>query len=150
MNTSTRGKITVLVSGIWLYGTANRLEFARAVGSDERYSTFRLTKHRWEGGVKIVSIVGSRVGAWEWLTAPATKARPKRRASTKAARKAPDSLALTADDRSELALDIEHLDPETVSMLCIAANVNSVGGLTQASLPAFREALAAYSAGVSA
>lgn len=57
-------------------------------------------------------------------------------------------LGLTAEQRTEVDDAIRGLDQTTGSMLCIAAGVDSTDKLTQASLPAFREALAAHKAGV--
>jgi hypothetical protein len=161
MSASTRGKIAVLVSGVWLYGRANRLEFARAVGSDERYPTFQLTKHRWEGGLEVVPVVGRHVGSWKWAT-PEVHAKPKRRAAKSrampaAARHATDVIRganehsghapLTAGQATDLVMETADLPANTVAMLCIAAGVYSMDQLTQATLPAFREALAANRAG---
>jgi hypothetical protein len=56
------------------------------------------------------------------------------------------SLQIGAQERYDLADELRGLDEQAIAMLCIAANVNSVPDLTQATLPAFREALAAHMA----
>jgi hypothetical protein len=157
---SSRGKIAVLLPNGWLYGVVSRGEFSKAIGTDERYSTFRLSKQSWKGGRSVVTVKGSHVSAWDWLT-PEPPARRKKAA--KPAAKAPDPVYtvaeyrerfgvesvpnLTPEQRVCLAEDIGGLSEETIAMLCIAANVNTVDDLTQHTLPAFREALAAHVAG---
>ncbi|HTZ63494.1 MAG TPA: hypothetical protein VMB51_05265 [Solirubrobacteraceae bacterium] len=55
---------------------------------------------------------------------------------------------LTPEQRAELECDTADLDPAALPMLCLAAGVDSLDDLTQASLPAFRAALEAHAAGV--
>ena len=59
-------------------------------------------------------------------------------------------MLLDAKQRKDLDADLHDLDENTLSMLCIAADVDSVGELTKDTLPAFQEALAAHVAGVTA
>lgn len=59
-------------------------------------------------------------------------------------------LGLTGEQRTEVEDATRELDQTAGSMLCIAAGVDSTDKLTQATLPAFREALAAHKAGVAA
>lgn len=72
-----RGKIAVLLPNGWLYGTVNRGEFAKAIG-DKNGRTFKLSKQAWAGPRRVVSVKGSHVGAWDWLTPAAAKRRPSR------------------------------------------------------------------------
>lgn len=62
----------------------------------------------------------------------------------------PGDNLLSDDQRVDLHAAIHDLDVSTVGMLCIAAGVDEPGELTQATLPAFREALAALLAGARA
>jgi hypothetical protein len=152
--TVARGKIAVLTQGIWLYGTVNRREFAHAVSVQgvEMRRTFKLTKTGWSTGRRTIPIVGAHVASWDWQIAPVKRkraAKPRRDPVTprQADRNIFAGLPLSDEQHRELAADTRGLSEETVAMLCIAANVNSLDELTQASLPAFREALAAHMAG---
>jgi hypothetical protein len=147
MATGPRGKLSVLlVSGVRLYGTANRLEFARAIGSDERYPWFKLTKHRFEGGVKVIPVRGDHVSSFDWVTpAPAKrrKARAKPAANGLVTVEAIVGGPLSILDGEHLAEETKDLDENALRMLCIeAAGVDSIDELTQATVGLFREALA--------
>lgn len=144
---STRGEINVLVSGVWLYGSANRLEFTRAIGTDERYPTFRLTKRRrHDRSIFYVTVKGAHVNAWDWVTpAPAKrrKARAKPAANGLVTVGAIVGGPLSDEQRAALEASTDGLDENTLRMLCIhAAGVDSVDELTQATIGPFREALA--------
>jgi hypothetical protein len=147
---TARGKIAVLLPNGWLYGTVNRGEFAKAIESER---TFRLSKTGWRAGPSVVVVKGSHVAAWDWLTpAPAKR---KRAAKPKAARSNGitegvvfAAAPLTADQRDGLRVELSRLNSEAITMLSIAAGVEAPSELTQATLPAFREALAAHMAGM--
>jgi hypothetical protein len=150
---SSRGKIAVLVSGGWLYGSVNRGEFAKAI-APESHRTFRLSKHGWKAP-SLVVVRGSHVDAWEWqVTAPAKRKRPAKPRRDPAEDIIMQDIRavtlLSKDQQADLAAATQDLTAEAIAMLCIAANVNSVDDLTQATLPAFREALAGYVAGTRA
>lgn len=171
---SARGKIAVLLPNGWLYGTVNRSEFSRAISARgvENRLTFRLSKTGWRAGRSFVTVVGAQVDAWDWYTPVTTqakrktpaKAAPAHRQNTNgvlasgkpaALRRAEDIAVIRGDKLTpfalgELAAETLSLDANAVRMLCIAANVNSIDELTQATLPAFLEALAAHRAGVPA
>jgi hypothetical protein len=55
--------------------------------------------------------------------------------------------SISAEQRAELAARTHDLDENALGMLCIAAGVDHPDELTQATLPAFNEALAAHVAG---
>ena len=76
------------------------------------------------------------------LETPADAARPF------SALEAAPHLPLTDEQRMDVAGLCGPLDENAIAMLCIAAGVEDVGELTQATLPAFEEALAAHVAGV--
>ena len=148
-----RPNISVLVGGTWLYGRVTPGEFSKAIaGTSENHRTFRLNKGTLRGDRSVIVVKGSRVDAWDWLT-PEPPARRKARAKPAAQRVVENGNGwiappnLTGDQRVQLAADTVRLSDETITMLCIAANVNTVDDLTQASLPAFQEALAAHVAG---
>jgi hypothetical protein len=94
-----RGKIAVLLSGTWLYGTVNRGEFSRAI-APESHRTFKLAKKGWRAGSSsVVIVVGSHVAAWDWQT-PA----PARRKAKAASKLEPVTPAEISDeDREALA-----------------------------------------------
>jgi hypothetical protein len=139
---SPRARIRVLVSsGNWLYGIVNRAEFERAVADDENHTTFKLWKRDWDTGVTSVwTVLGSHVDAWHWKT-PAAPARRKKGSKVGA-----NGATLTTGQLADLVAETAGLNDNTVAMLSIAAGVDSIGALTQATLPAFREALAGYMA----
>jgi hypothetical protein len=135
---SSRAKVEILMSGEWLYGSVNRGEFAKAIAPDAK-RTFKFTRWHRRGGASVAIIRGWLVEGWDWETPPVPA---KRRA--KPHRRAP----ITVDTLARLIEDLSGIPDETRSMLCIAANVDSVDQLTQATLPAFREALAAHRVGL--
>jgi hypothetical protein len=154
---STRAKVEILMSGEWLYGSVNRGEFAKAIAPDAK-RTFKFTRWHRRGGASVAIIRGWLVEGWDWETPPVPA---KRKASTKPRRvesaKNGNGMvdiasvkSLSKEGRVCLNEDLSGIPDETRSILCIAADVNSVDELTPASLPAFREALAAYEAGVRA
>jgi len=59
-------------------------------------------------------------------------------------------MSLTDEQRSDIAAATHGLDDTAMQMLCLAAGVDRLDELTQATLPAFREALAAHMAGTRA
>lgn len=131
-----RAAIRVLVSsGSYLYGAVNRAEFERAV---ENRTDFRLWKRDWATGASSVwTVPGSHVDAWQWKT-PAAPARRKKATKPRVTK------PLTQKQAVDLSTNIEFLDENALAMLCLAAGVDSIEALTQATLPAFREALAGY------
>jgi phage recombination protein Bet len=62
-------------------------------------------------------------------------------------REGEEVVLISDEDRADVAAATHGLDESTLALLCIAANVNSVSELTQATLPAFRAALAAHMVG---
>jgi hypothetical protein len=139
----------VLVSGLWLYGTVNRREFERAVSGNDNHPTFRLSKRGWRAS-SAPEVVGSHVAAWDWLAsaAPARRKRPAKAAGIRGANEHSGFAPLTNGQLTDLVAETAGLDDNAVAMLSVAAGVDSIDQLTQASLPAFREALAGYMAGV--
>jgi hypothetical protein len=94
-----RGKIAVLLPNGWLYGTVNRGEFSRAI-APESHRTFKLSKQAWAGPRRVVTVKGSHVSAWDWLT----PAPPKRKRAAKPSRPAITTPAEISDeDREALA-----------------------------------------------
>lgn len=134
-----RGKIALLVSGQWLYGTVNRAEFSKATGDEPTRTRFTLTKQGWRAGRSAVTIIGAHVAAWEWQV-PAARAVAKPKAK-RAAR------PLTLAQAGELEASIRGIDANALRMVCVAAGVDSISELTQVTLPAFQGALAAHKAG---
>jgi hypothetical protein len=155
-----RGKIAVLVSGQWLYGTVNRGEFSRAVGTNEKHQTFKLSKRGWRAGSSsVITVAGSHVAAWEWTpTGVSTRAKRKVAKPMRVPMRDPvediimqDLSAvtlLTDEQRADAAAATHDLDRGVVSLLCIAAGVpsGSIDDLTQVTWPPFQEALAAHMA----
>lgn len=144
---TTHAKVEILMSGEWLYGSVNRGEFAKAIAPDAK-RTFKFTRWHRRGGASVAVIRGWLVEGWDWET---PRAPVKRKARTKpttriirGANEYSGSAPLTEAQNTDLLNAIDGLDPNAVAMLCIAANVISVDYLTQATLPVFREALAAY------
>jgi hypothetical protein len=138
-----RAKIAVLLPSGWLYGTVNRAEFERAVSDPKKHWTFRLSKRGWHAS-SVVDVLSRQVDAWDWMT-PAAPARRKR--PTNGVAPAPPALSsssCTPEQRAEVAEAIRDIDQNTRSMLCVAAGVDSIDHLSQATLPAFKEALAGY------
>jgi hypothetical protein len=75
---TARGKIAVLTSGVWLYGSVNRGQFAKAIAPDSN-RTFTLTKQGWRGDRYRVTVRGSSVDAFEWQVTPPKRKRPAKR-----------------------------------------------------------------------
>jgi hypothetical protein len=94
-----RGKIAVLISGTWLYGTVNRGEFAKAI-APESHRTFKLAKRGWKAS-SVVVVKGSHVAAWDWQ-APAP-ARRKRPAKSPSKPEAVTPAEISDEDREALA-----------------------------------------------
>ena len=93
-----RGKIAVLMSGTWLYGSVNRGEFSRAIGNNK---TFKLSKRGWRtGSSSVVIVLGSHVAAWEWQ-APAPARRKAKPAASKSEPVTPAEIS--DEDREALA-----------------------------------------------
>jgi len=132
-----RAKIAVLLPSGWLYGTVNRAEFDRAVSDPKKHRTFRLSKRGWHGNTSVVDVISSHVDAVDWQ-APATPVRRKKAAKLRVTK------PLTQKQAVDLSTNIEFLDENALAMLCLAAGVDSIEALSQATLPAFREALAGY------
>jgi hypothetical protein len=153
---STRAKVEILMSGEWLYGSVNRGEFAKAIAPEAK-RTFKFTRWHRRGGASVAIIRGWLVEGWDWETPPAPAERRKAARKTAQTGALADisvdtivNAPLTAEQRVCLNEDVAGIREEPLAMLCIAANVNSVDDLTQGTLPAFCEALAAYGAGVRA
>lgn len=100
-----RGKIAVLVAGVWLYGSVNRGEFAKAI-APESHRTFKLSKKGWRAGSSsVVTVKGSSVDAWDWYVTP-----PKRKRPAKARPEPVTPAEISDEDRRALA---EHMAGRT-------------------------------------
>lgn len=153
---ATRPNISVLVGGVWLHGRVTPGEFSKAIGGGEHQRTFKLNKGTLRGAPSVVIVKGARVDAWDWLTPE--RAKPKRRAAKpRAADNRPVvaladhvpalKTALTDAEREQIAAAERDLDENALAMICIAIGVHSTDGLTQATFPAFQDAVAAHMAG---